>query len=174
MIETEITKEHMDSLKALADTNVKIGIARSNLQKLEEEETAYLEARENKALGRIQKMFDDSKELLDGIRSNYVQVKELLNTASSFSDFLTKAYESLSALIKDFNQRGELWEAKVKEKEEEFALIKQDIKNDKVRIANDRQALDAKETLLRVEARKIQDERATLERAITRLKEGRI
>lgn len=174
MIETEITKEHMDSLKALADTNVKIGVARGTLQKLEEEETTYLEEREKKALGRIQAMFDGSKELLDGIRSNYAQVKELLTTASSFSDFLLKAYESLSGLIKDFNERSELWEVKIKEKEEEFALIKQDIKNDKVRIANDRQALDAKEALLRVEARKIQDERQTLDRAITRLKEGRI
>ncbi len=174
MIETEISKEHMDSLKALADTNMKIGVARQTLQKLEETETSYLEERENKAVLRIQKMFDDSKELITGIRENYAQAKELLTSASSFSDFLVKSYEALTALIERFNEKSVVWEAKVKVQEEEFSQIRQQIKNDQVRIKNDSESLERAKAKMVLERRKLDDERGTLDRAITRLKEGRI
>ncbi len=174
MIETEISKEHMDSLKALADTNVKIGIAKGALQKLEETETSYLEERENKAVLRIQKIFSDSKELIDGIKANYTEVKTLLNTASSFADFLVKAHEAFSGLVDRFNEKSIVWEAKVAEQEDEFAKIRQEIKNDKVRIANDKEALNSREAGLKLLEKKLRDERGTLDRAISRLKENRV
>lgn len=174
MNETELSKEAMDSVNLLAQTNVKIGIAKGALIKLEQEETAYLEEREKKAVGRIQKLFDDSKELLEGIKSNYQEVKQLLRDASSLSDFLVKAYEQFKALVNEFNERDAAWQAQVAQKEEEFGKIRQQIDNDKVRIKNDRDGIQKAKASLVVERRKIDDDRQTLARAITRLKEGRI
>lgn len=174
MDEHELSKEHMDSLKALALTNIKIGEAKGTLLKLQEQETSYLEEREKKALSRIQKVYDDSKELLVEAQANYSKIKELLGTVTSFSDFLTKAYDSFMEMLKDFREKNDLWDHQVSTIEEGFSKIRQEIDSDKVRIKNDQEALDRAKRNLAVEQRKIVSDRGELERAIIRLKEGRI
>lgn len=170
----EVTKEHMEALKALSDTNMKIGEARATLIKLEEQETSYLEEREKKVLARIQKVLDDSKELLAEAQANYTQIRELRNTVSSVTDFLSKAYEAFMGMLKDFREKNDLWDNKVSEIEEGFAKIRQEINNDKVRIKNDREALERWEKSLDLQRKKIDSDRGELDRAINRLKEGRI
>ena len=174
MNEHELSKEHMDSMKALANTNMKIGEAKSTLLKLEEQETSYLEEREKKVLVRIDKILEDSKGLLAEAQANYSEIRELNTTVSSFSDFLLKAYDSFVGMLKDFREKNELWDSKVTAIEEGFAQIRQDISNDKIRINNDQEALERAKGVLRDEQRKIVSDRGELERAITRLKEGRI
>lgn len=174
MIEHEFEQEKMNSIKALADTNVKIGEARGVLEALKKEESVYLEEREKKAVEVVDKVLADSKEVLGEVKENYQEVKDLLNSASSFADFLKEAYGSFTGLVEKFSEKSAAWEEEVARQQKEFAGIRQQISNDQVRLKNDREAIEKKEASLLVEKRKIDDQRATLERAINRLKEGRI
>lgn len=174
MIEHEFEKEKMDSIQALADTNVKIGEARGVLEKLKKDEVVYLEEREKKAIEVVDKVLSDSKEVLGEATKNYQGVKDLLNSASSFADFLKEAYTSFTDLVSKFSEKSAIWEEEVTRQQKEFADIKQQISDDQVRIKNDREALVKKEASLADDKRKIDDQRATLERAINRLREGRI
>jgi len=174
MIEHEFEKEKMDSIKALADTNVKIGEVKGVLENLKKDEVVYLEEREKKAIEVVDKVLTDSKEILGEATKNYQGVKDLLNSASSFADFLKEAYTSFSSLVEKFSEKSAIWEEEVTRQQKEIADIKQQISDDQVRIKNDREALQRKEASLAVEKRKIDDQRATLERTINRLREGRI
>lgn len=174
MIEHEFEQEKMNSIKALADTNVKIGEARGVLEALKKEESVYLEQREKKAVEVVDKVLADSKEVLKEATENYQEVKDLLNSASSFADFLKEAYSSFTTLVGRFSEKSEIWEKEVARQQEEFAVIRQQISDDRVRIKNDREAIQREREVLSNEKRKIDDQRATLERAINRLKEGRI
>jgi len=174
MDEKILSKEQMDAVQFLAETNMKIGEAKATLIKLEQSETSYFEEREKKVMGRIQKVLDDSKDLLIEAQSNYSQIRELRNTVSSVAGFLSKAYEAFVGLLKDFRERNDLWDNKVSEIEEGFAKIRQEINSDKVRIINDQESLKRWEKSLDLERKKIVSDRGELDRAITRLKEGRI
>ncbi len=174
MEEHTLPKEHMDAMRALADTNMQIGIAKNTLIKLQEQETSYLEERERKVLARIQKILDDSKDLLAEAQSNYSQIRELHGTVSSFTEFLKGAYEAFLGLLKDFRERNDAWDNKVSEIETGFENIKRQINTDKVRIKNDTEALERAKAKMLIERRKIDDDRAELDRAIKRLKENRI
>jgi len=174
MDEHELSKENMDSVRALAETNMKIGEAKSTLLKLQEQETSYLEEREKKVLARIEKILDDSKDVLAEAQANYSKVRELFGTVSSVSSFLTKAYEAFVGMLTDFREKNDLWDNKVSSIEESFAKIRQEINSDKIRIKNDQEALERAKRGLALEQRKIVSDRGELDRAITRLKEGRI
>lgn len=174
MAEHTISKEHMDSLKALADTNMKIGEARGTLVKLQEVETGYLVEREAKAVAVIQKVVENSADLLKEVKTNYREVHDLCSVASSFAEFLVEAYGSFSALKTAFDEKSTLWEAQVKEKEAEFAEIRKQIKQDNVLLANDKESLEKAKKALDIDRKKVVADRGEVERAIKRLKENRI
>lgn len=170
----EITKENMEAMQTLADTNVKIGEAKGSLEAIKAIEIAYLEAREKKAVSVVQKVLEDSKALLSEAATNYLKVKELSATASSFARFLIEAHDSFKQLVVKFEEKGILWEEQVKRQEDEFVKLRNDIKRDRILLDNDQAALDTRRKQMDVEKRKLDDDRQTLDRAIKRLKEGKI
>lgn len=170
----EISKEQMDSLKVLADTNVKVGEAKGALAKLKEIEVDYLKEREAKAVLIVDKVLTDSRELLGEALKNYQEVKQLGNTASSYAGFLVEIHESLDGLIKAFEEKSGAWEAQTKVQEDEFEKIRNQIKADRAILENDRKTLEVREEKARQTDKKLRDERETLDRAIKRLKQGTI
>lgn len=170
----EIDKEKMDSLQVLAQTNVDIGKAKSELSEVKKLEEAYLEEREKKAVAVVQKVLDESKDLLAEALKNYQIIKELGNTASSFAGFLVEIHESLKVLIRDFDEKSATWEADVKKQSEEFESLRNQIKVERVLLENDKDALKAREQEAQKEDKRLKDERGTLDRAIKRLKENRV
>ncbi len=174
MDEHTLSKEKMDAMRALADTNMEIGVAKNTLIKLQEQETSYLEEREKKVMIRIQKILDDSKDLLAEAQSNYSQIRELHGTVSSFTEFLKEAYQAFLGLLKDFRERNDAWDNKVSEIETGFENLKRQINTDKVRIKNDTETLERAKAQMLIERRKIDDDRGELDRAIKRLKQGKV
>lgn len=174
MHEQELSKERMDAFRELAETNMKIGEAKNSLAKVKEAEEAYLKERDEKATERIQKIIEDSRDLLKEVKENYGEIHNLANTASSFAGFLLEMSDTFVGLLADFQEKDKLWNEKTKRQEEEFEQVRNEIRADKVKIKNDLEAITRKKQLLAEDRRKLDDERGTLERAINRLKEGRI
>jgi len=169
-----LTKENMDAVKALADTNVKISEARDSLAKIKALESSYLSDREKKALEVIEKVIKDSENLLKEAKGNYEQVISLYKTVSEFSSFLADSYKQFKEMLVEFEKKNTLWTASLNAREEELSQIKETVRLDKIRIQNDRESLNRKEEDLRSDRRKIEDDRATIERTIIRIKEGKI
>ena len=173
-MENIISKENMDSVKALAETNVKISEAKNALFKLKEDETSYLLIREKKVLKSIQKLHDDSAEIIKETKNNWKEVHELLNEASTLATFIIEAQGNFHKLLENFEEKDKLWQESVKKQEKETEEIKKLIKKDTVQIANDKKTLARERELIAIDKRKLADDQALLERNIRRLKENKI
>ena len=174
MNEITVTKDQHDALKTLADTNMKISEAKNALFKLQETETAYLTAREEKAMGRINKMFEDSKDILTQTQKNYNETQQFHNTVSSFAESLVEAHKKFQALLADFDSRNDVWEKEVSHHEKQVTEIKHRIEEDKAKNANEKKNLELAKKSLEIEKKRLEDERGTLTRVIERLKNNRI
>ena len=169
-----VTKEQMDSLKALSEINLKISEAKNTLFALQEDETEYLVARERKAMDRIQKVVDESTELVKEADQNHTQIKQLFVEVSAFAEKLIKTQQDFRGLITEFEQRNVEWEKDIGRQQDEIEEIRKKQKIEKVQIENDLQNISQARKKLTEDQKKLDSERGTLERAIKRLKEGRI
>ena len=159
----------MDSVKALAETNMQISEAKNILFRLQSEETDYLVSREKKVMDRIDELYQTSKTTLDEIQNNYVGAYEILQMASENTKYLKESYSKFQVLISDFSKRNEAWEEEVSKQEERFTNIKKGLNVDTVKIANDRKSIELEQLKMVQDRRKIADDRGTLERAFARL-----
>lgn len=171
---TEILeKEKFETLKELADMTVQISEARETLTRLKETKTEYLQIRENEAKDKIQKILDDSVDLLRQINTNNDEIHQLYRTVSGYSKFLKQGHEAFKDMLAEFNERSDLWDKKVEEQYKEFGRIENQVKKDKENIENDKEELRKTKEQLEKDKIKIADERQTIKRAVERLKENR-
>lgn len=164
----------MEALKALAETNTKIGEARGILSQLKAEETQYLSEREARAIEMIQEVLEDSEQTLKTAFANYEEIKKFASDAADFALVLTDAHADFQALQQTFNSYTASWQETIKSVENNLAELKNKIKIDQIQVKEDQAAVQRAWKQIGEEKRKIRSDRETLERAITRLKEGRI
>lgn len=174
MIEQELTKENMDATKELAATNMKISEAKNIIFKLQEDETKYLEEREKKALERIDKVLDDSRELLDLAKGNYNEVHEFCKTITTFANFLSEAHTKFGGILESFKERNDEWNKEIDRQNAELAETRKNILIERSLLENEKKNIEKARQEIEKAMIKMKDERATLDRAITRLKEERI
>lgn len=161
----------MNSLKALADTNLKISEVRTTLIKLEETETEYLEGREKKAVEKIQKVLDESKDLIEKTQNNYAEIHKLCTTVSEFAETLTKIYFQFKEMLAEFDTRNEAWDREVEKQVAEFGEIKKLIKLDKQVIENDKKAIKQSKEIIKNDQTHIESQRAQIKSAFEVLKQ---
>lgn len=164
----------MDSVKELAATNLKISEAKNIIFKLQEDETVYLEEREKKALVRIDKVLEDSRELLDLTKGNYNEVHEFCKTISSFANFLSEAHTKFGGVLESYKERNDEWNIEIDRQNAELEEIRKNITIERSLLANEKKNIEKAREGIEKEMKKMVDERGTLDRAIIRLKEGRI
>ena len=173
-MEHTVDKQQMEGLQALAQTTMKVSEAKANLYKLEETETEYLVAREQKAMDRIRKVHDDSAALLQETQTNYAEVHQILRTVGEASAFIGEAYTAFKALLTDFEARNEAWEANCKAWEDHTKAVKDALKVERTKIENEKVSIETTKKGIAEDRRKVDDMRQTLDRAIKRLKDNRI
>lgn len=162
-MEIILNKEQMDAVKALAETNIKISEAKNVLFKLQEEETSYLEAREKRAMERITKNLEDSRELLAETQTNYAEVRELYRSASELSSDIVKVSGIFGEFINSFNEAQEALDQRTNAHEQSVVDIGKELKTQKVVIENDKKSIQ--------EARKsIENDKALVESRQQQLK----
>lgn len=164
----------MDALKALSDINLKVSEVRNALSELQEAETEYLVAREKKAMQRIAKVLEESEALVDQASENYQEVRDLAHAMSEAAAFFVETEKVFQGLLTDFNERSQEWDATVLQQEEQLANARKTIETDRIIIKNDRESIEQTKANLLEDKRRVEDGRETVQRAINRLKEGRI
>jgi Asp-tRNA(Asn)/Glu-tRNA(Gln) amidotransferase C subunit len=158
----EIDKEKMESLKALADINLKVSEARNLLTQLEEEETEYLVKRETKVMDRIKKTVADSQAMVKEADDNYSQIGELLQEITSFCSNIVKIQEQFNEILEVFNERNELWEKNIGEQQDNISEVRKQIKMHTVIIENDKKSLSSTKKLLESQRIHIESQQAAL------------
>lgn len=166
-----IDKQQMDSMRILAETNMKVSETKNSLITLQQAETDYLVKREVKALDRIKMLFANSADILEQTKNNYKEVREILTWASDLVTYIKEATINFQKLISEFEERDTLWHEEVGRQEEKFETLKRQIKIDQVRIDNDKKSLKREQELVDIDRIKVNDMREELKRAINRLKE---
>lgn len=162
MNEQILEKEKMDSIKALSDVNIKISEARNVLFKLQEEETEYLVKREEKVLGKINKVFEESRDLLYETHKNYEEVHEFCQTISNYSDFVSESYKKLQNLLELFKNKNKLWEENVNKINIELAHQRKLIENDTKAIKERENRMDEESKGLKAQREHIESQQVTL------------
>lgn len=170
-MEKQVTHEQMNALTALANTNIEVSKAKELLFKMKENENEYLVLREKKAIAHIQKIIDDSQNILSKARDNYYETTQFYNTVSSFSSSLNESYLIFQEMLRDFEEKNTLWENSMKEREEKVKEFIKNIDEDRIRISNDKKGIESQKKLLDEEKIRINDMRGTVEREIIRLKQ---
>lgn len=165
-----VTTEQINSLKILADTNLKISDAKNTLQKLQEEEKEYLQKREAEVHLMITKVLEDSKDLLEKTKHNYKEVKNFHNVTLSFSEFLKEMYEKYRVFVEDFDKRSELWNEIYNKEIEEIGELKKDIARDNEEIKRKNKTLEEDQEKLKKDRRHVESQQQTLEISYKELK----
>lgn len=161
-------------MKEMAEANIQISEAKNTLFKVQEEETEYLVAREEKALVKIQKVLEDSTELLTQTYENYEEIHSFLRTVSEYAKFIKDTHQNFQQMLAEFHERNAEWDKEAELEHEKAKTLKREIKIDKIQIENDRKSIERGKKLLAEERIKIEDERSTLKRAVERLKDNKI
>lgn len=174
MDEITVTKEHMDALKALSEVNLKVSEARNLLVKLQEQETEYLVSREKKAVDAVQNVLAQSHELVEETNKNYDYLQNLSKSVSEGVRFLAEASEAFKSLAELKDEHYTLWERDIKNLESTVTSLRNGLKVGLEAIESDKRQVEAGNAKLKEDQRKLNDDRKEVERAIKRLKEGRI
>lgn len=170
----ELTKENMDSVKELAATNIKISEAKNMLFKLQSDEASYIEEREKKTLTKIQALLDESADILRQTHENYEQVHEFCREITSFCDFLSEAHGKFGGILENFQKHSDEWDKEFDRQNAELAEIRKNIIVERGILAGEKKGIEEARKGLEKEMAKMRDERGTLDRAIKRLREGKI
>ena len=169
-----VEKGKMDALKALADANIAVSGVKATLATLKEEESEYLLEREQKALKEVQKIINDSETVLKTALENYTVIHQFGKDASELAVFVLEAYGDFKVLQSSFKELTEEWERSVVATKTSLEEMKKAILLDKGQLKLDQKAVETGWKAIAESKRKIKDDRETIERAIIRLKEGKI
>ena len=168
-IETLKTEEY-ESVKKLADLSVKISEAKDTFAKLQATETDYLELREKKATEEIQKILDDSSDLLDKTYKNYDEINTFCNVVSSYADFLDEVYGKFQGMVENFNKKNELWSKTIKEQTIQLSDLEKKLTKDSEIIKEKEKMIVKQSKELEKERTHIESQQATLETSYNELK----
>jgi uncharacterized protein YukE len=173
MLET-LEKEKFDTLKELADVNVKISEARNELLEIESSKNDYIKLREDETIQRVNKVLKSSEKVIKMAHSNYEEVRTFVNTVSGYKAAVDEGYSTLKDIIKDFNEYQDEWEKQNEDQIHSLSDLEKKVKKDRELLGRERKDVEKFKKSVELERRKVADDRGTLNRAIKRLKSKKI
>lgn len=169
MDEHTVNKQHMDALKALSDTNLKVSEARALLTELEETETKYLVLREEKAMSRIRESVEASRLLINEIGENYSAVQDITKTVCGFVEYLREANVSFYSLLESFAEKSDAWDVKVEAQHAEIEDMRKQILAGKTQLSHEKESLGAQFLELETKTKVLRDREGVVDRNTQRV-----
>lgn len=173
-MEHVLDKEKMEAIEAIAALNLKISETSNNLRELQEKEAEYLVLREEKAVARVTKALNDSSEMLQEINKNYESITILKNSVFDLCEYVATVKSSFDLLIARHDESVAQHENHITEQEQKISQAREEIRIQKEVIEQEIKSIERQKEDLKKQEIKNNDERATLERAIARIKKGKV
>lgn len=170
----EVDKAKMEALQMLSDTNLKISEAKSTLVRLRSEEKDFLDSREKKVIERVEQALAESEKIVNETIKSYEFVKEYAAEVRNIAQAVISAVDLIVARDEHFDRRVTEWEKKCNSQEAALAQQKQVIESGHVLLNSEKESIKRQKISLGASERKLAADRASLDNAIKRLKEGRI
>lgn len=171
---TVLDPEKFNAMKELATISENIAKGEAVLKELKETTDAYVLEREENVKARIAEILKESYESLQKISENRDALQRYASELGSFASGLMELLKEYRALKVTLDEKAELDGKSLKEALEKIASARQQLEIQRGTIQADADANSRERAWIAEEKRKLADERATLDRAIIRLKEGRI
>lgn len=152
----------MEAIRELSKISSEVANGKAELSKMKVELQEFLDKREQLEKDRIKKLFEESKELVDSINTNFDIIHNYYNEVRSYSTFLGEFHESLLNIMEEMNKDSNAFMELVKKEESRVALLKKEseivlndieterkqIKKDKELIKKEHARIDSRQSLL--------------------------
>jgi uncharacterized phage infection (PIP) family protein YhgE len=171
---TTLDQEKFDTMKALADMQTALSEGQAELLKVKEATEEYMVVREEEAEERVLKVLKESRDALDETSKNHTELSNYSRDLKAYATELKVIATDITALFKDFRGRMNTANKVMDERSKEASQILKQAKVERIQIAEDRKQLAIERRETEEGFRLLKDKRDTLDRAINRLKEGRI
>lgn len=139
-----LDKERMKSLEDLTRIGMQVSERHIELEAVKGLEADYLVEREGRAIAAVDRVLNESEEILATTAKNYGAVQTLAEDTRVFSDRLMDLFAGVKSVLERFNTKAELWEKNVADREARLAEQKTVVKMQEQAIANSRKSLDAR------------------------------
>ncbi len=170
----ELDAEKFKTVEELAALGVKVAGAGALLIKLKSETEEYLKEREAMADDRVKAVLEAAKGLLKEAEGYQATFKSYGQGTEEIRAKVAEMLTSLSALREDTDVFIELFDQHVSERTRELKEGEERLRIAQDAVKKDEEYIAVQKELITRDHAKIADGRATLERAIQRLKKGKI
>lgn len=170
----KLDHEAFESIKELAAIQANIAEGRDTLANLEKNKESFLAVQEAELIERLQKALKESSSYVNEINKYNDELVEYRRDTDSYIKSLRYFNERVVSVSNTIETSVSNIIAHLDEQSEAISKAKKQIKLDRENIKTEREELAMKNKLMQEQEIKLKDGQETLERAITRLKQGRI
>ena len=165
-METELLqKEAFDALKALAEIQGQIAMARADLANLEAEKDVYLDSREKEAQDRVIAVLTKMKDTFATIDKNTADLLGFRDGVMAFREDVVKLSENIKLFSFDFRKELEASKQIIDTKAKELLDIQSNLDKQKEILAGERESLEVERARVEEETAFLMDRRGAFERA---------
>lgn len=167
---TELEQKKMEVLEEVAKANVTLAEVRAEIKNLEEGKEKFYAFRENEVLGRIHKLLNESRILLDETNSNYTYVHAFYEEIERFSGILFEATEMFEKNVSDFTENSEKWNKEIERQEKAIIKWHESLKRESEGIDRDKKFIAKKQEEMEKTRRHIESQQQTVKTSIEQLR----
>ncbi|MFA6095412.1 MAG: hypothetical protein WC767_01055 [Candidatus Paceibacterota bacterium] len=156
-----IKKEEMESMRVLAETNMKISEAKAALSGIETSKDEFMAAREKEALEVVASTLEKIAEMLKDIGTNYEKLKEIRGLVLNIVDFADTFSKQIVSMKEELSESSEKATEKIRSWRLELEKREEEIKASLLSIESEKSALsEAWEKLRKAQKRLESDQKA--------------
>lgn len=155
----ELDAKKMEVLKEIANSNLLVAQMKAELMELEKGKEDFFAKRENEVLGRIHKLLNNSRILIDEANTNYTLVHNFYETLKGFSDYLKKAHAIFKESVAEFQEKSQVWQ---NAREQEISDLRKALKFDQDSLDRDKEFIKSKKAELEKEKKYIEEQQESL------------
>lgn len=166
----KLNKEQFAALKELSQVQLDISKARAGLSALKEGTAEYLAQREKQAENVIKDVFEKSANIIKEIGKNYEEISQLHRESSDIVTQVTGFAQGIATLSERFSGYMQIERKKIDARTVELSEMEQSLKNERKNIREEYANIENIKKELETKETQLADQRATLERALNRVK----
>lgn len=170
MSNIDLDKEKMDTLKQLANVNIEISTGKALLQNLKADVEDFLKEREVLEKQVIDRVYVESKELIDEILKDFSKVHAYYNEVKSYTEFLKELQSNIHEQIINFTESSKEFISYVKKEENRLLELKKDLDSEKQIINQQFESIEQAKIEIKKDRNHLESQQQTLANSYQELK----
>jgi len=161
-----LEKTKFDAVKEIADMTIQISGAKLALEEIKNAKNEFISEREKETVEKIQKIINDSKEILEQANKNYAEVHNLLNILTSYKECLDELNEKFAEMIGDFNKKDKEWKENTEKQYKEIEELQRQTKEDAEKVKREKDDIKKAHLQIKKDYQRIASRQAQIKSAL--------